>query len=98
MHDGSCDRLQNTLSICHHVVVVEAKHAITFGREERISTRIALHMRSFKMLSAINLDNEIGVVTNEVDNVGPNRRLAPEACAGESMCSHTVPDDPLGVG
>ena len=49
------------------------------------------------MLPAIELDDEVGLVTDEIDDVGADRRLAPEACACKSMCAHAVPDDPLGV-
>jgi hypothetical protein len=96
MRNSSSDRLQDTLPICHHVVIVETKDAISLRRKERIAARIALDLLGFKMLSAIDLDNEIGIMTDEIDNIRPNRRLAPKACAARAR-AYGIPDRPLCV-
>src|ERR1051326_1895811 len=55
-------------------------------------------MLIFKMLSSVELDDEARSVTNEVSNIRPDRRLPPEACAMQPVCTKLVPHQQLGIG
>jgi hypothetical protein len=48
------------------------------------------------MLSPVYFDHEATIVTNEVEDVSPERYLSAEAKAVESMCSQGVPKLALG--
>jgi len=50
------------------------------------------------MPPTVNFDDKIGIVTKEVDNVWPNRRLAPKICAIHAMRAQGIPNDPLCIG
>jgi hypothetical protein len=49
------DSLDHTGAICHHVMIVEAKHAIPLSGEKRVTSGVALLMLRLEMLRAIDL-------------------------------------------
>jgi hypothetical protein len=50
------------------------------------------------MLSTVDLYDEIGSVTDEINNVTPNRSLPTKARAAHAMRAQRSPYPPLGVG
>jgi len=95
--DGSGDRLQHALPVCHDFVIVEPQYPIAFRSEECITLRVALHVLVFVVLSAINLNDEPRCVTHKVDNEWTDRSLPAEAHAMHPVAADRVPDDPLGI-
>jgi hypothetical protein len=85
--DGSSDRFQNALPVGHHVVVIEAKNAKTSSNKKSVSAGVALLLPGFEMLTAIEFDNELCSVTNEINNVWADRGLAAKTRADHSMPS-----------
>jgi hypothetical protein len=61
-------RQQHTFAVGQHIVVPESKDAITLPPKVRIAASIAL---AFRMLSAIDLDNEVSVAADEVTTNRP---------------------------
>jgi hypothetical protein len=49
------DSLDHTGAIFHHVMIIEAKHAIPLGGEKRVTSRVALFMLRLEMLRAVDL-------------------------------------------
>src|SRR5215510_6324051 len=81
MQDGSGDRFQHAVPVCHDLMIVEPQHPIAFRSKKRIALRVTLHVLGFVVLSAINLNDEPRRVTHRVDNEGADRSLAPETHA-----------------
>src|SRR4029078_13275489 len=90
---GNC--LQYALPVCHYIVVIEAKNAKSFRREKGIKLHVALRVCVFKMLPAVQLNNQIGCVTDKICDVRADRSLAAEACAIQTMSAKRVPDHSL---
>ncbi len=76
-------------------MIIKPKNAVAFRSKEGISTRTALEMLGLEMLPAVDLDHQIRCVADEIDDIGPDRRLAPEARTNQTMSTYRVPDDPL---
>jgi len=79
-------------------VVVESQHAIALAREKAIPSRVAFLMRRLEMLPAVNFDDDLRRMRDEVHDVRSDRRLAAKADAFEAMRAQSVPNDPLGIG
>jgi len=79
-------------------MIAESENLITSGREKRFAACIAAHLFFFKMLSAIDLHDQVGCVANEVCNIGTDRRLPPEARAFQTIGTQCLPDKFLCVG
>ncbi len=58
MANCSGNRFQHAVPILHDIMIVESKNAITFHSEKRISSRIALHLFRFKLLAAVELNDQ----------------------------------------
>jgi hypothetical protein len=79
-------------------MIVESEHPESFGREIRISPRVACAMLGLKVLSAIQLNDQLGRKTDEIDHVGTNWCLSAECRAEKSMCAQGIPDSAFGIG
>ncbi len=66
-------------------MIVKAENAIALADEIRIASRVALLTRRFKMLAAIEFDDEFGRFAHEVRDIGTNRLLPTEAGAIEAV-------------
>ena len=92
MFDRGGDRFQHALSVHHDIEIAEAKNAIAFGCEKGVPPHVAPEMGVLEMLPTVDFDNQVVLVANEIDDVGADGRLAPEACTAKSMRSDEVPD------
>jgi hypothetical protein len=79
-------------------VIAKTKHSETLRSQERVPPCIAFEVVGFEVLPAVNLDDELNIVTNEIDDVWTYRGLTPEASTIQSVRTHGIPDDALGVG
>jgi hypothetical protein len=75
----SGDGIQNTGSVGHDVVIVEAKDTKALAPKKSISACITPHILGFEMLAAIQLDDKLSFVTHEVDDVRSDWGLTSEA-------------------
>jgi hypothetical protein len=79
-------------------MIVEAKNAKAFAREESVSASVALHMLRFEMLATVNLDHQVCRVTHEIDDIGANRGLSTKARAAHTMGAQRSPYQSFSVG
>jgi hypothetical protein len=77
-------------------VIVESKHAKAFCCEKSIAPLVARFMSVFKVLAAIDLDDELRGVRDEIDDVGTDGCLTTEARAFEPMRAKPIPHDAFG--
>jgi hypothetical protein len=86
------------LPVCHHIVIVEAKNAVAFDREKRITACIPHHLLFFKMLSTIKFNDQICCMTDKICDVGANWSLPAEARIVQSMSAQRSPNEFLCIG
>src|SRR5215475_12490622 len=98
MHDGSGNRLQHALLVCHDLVIVEPQYSIAFRTKKRIALCVAPHFLSFVVLPAIDFDDEHCRVAHKINNERTNRYLTPKACTVEPMRADRLPDNLFGFG
>jgi hypothetical protein len=98
MFDCCHDHLQHSVAIGKHVVIVETQNAIPLGRQKGVSPRIALDVFRLEVLPAVDLDNDVGGVTNKVDDEGTDWRLTSKARTEQPVSAHSIPDGVLRIG
>jgi hypothetical protein len=84
--------MQNALGIGEDVIVPEAEHAIA-ALLEPARARLTL----IRMLSAIDLNDELRLGAKEIDDIRPNRVLATEAETFELLSPQTRPQPDLRI-
>ncbi len=72
-------------------MIAEADHAKTLAGQVSIPTCVAPFLMRLKVLPAVELDDQVCGVANEVDNVRPNRGLAPKTNAVHAVCPECGP-------
>lgn len=85
----AADRFDDAFDVAEDVVVPEAQNTKTFAVEPVRAFDIFL--RTVRMLSAINLDDEPSFKANEIDDEASDRRLAAEAMAIELPKAQVAP-------
>ncbi len=90
-----CNDVSNALGVFENVVIPEPQNTETLRREPLISDRIGA---GFGMLTAVRLDDEMCVITNEVRDIRPDWHLPPELRPGELAIAQNAPEPMLGVG
>jgi hypothetical protein len=70
------DRIQDACRLFEHVRVPEPQDSIALCGKPTVALLIVLSLRSKAVLSAIDLDHKLGLVTKEVSDVGTYRNLA----------------------
>jgi hypothetical protein len=73
------------LSVAHDVVIVKPKNAEAFVHKERVSSRVTPCMPLFKVLVTIDLDDELCIMTDEINDVRTDWRLTAKACTAHPM-------------
>ncbi len=86
------DIFDNIARARHHVMIVETENPKAFGCKECVAASVALQLLFFKMLTAVELHNQIGCMTDKIYNVRPNRSLPPKARAVQSMSAQRSPN------
>jgi hypothetical protein len=66
-------------------MIVEPQDPKSLAREERIAARVTPFPRRVEMLPAVELDDEVCCVADEVDDVWANGRLPAKARAAQAM-------------
>ena len=74
------DQLRHTVKIFEDVVVPETDHTIACDFEKCCPATVAF---AFGMLSAVSLDDQAMLLTNEINDERPDRLLTSELCAFE---------------
>jgi hypothetical protein len=98
VRDGRGNYFQDAQPVGHHVVVIEPKDAKAFVHKERISPGISPCVFVFEVLPAIDFNDELCIVTDEINNVWAYRGLTTKARAAHAMGAQCGPDAPLGIG
>jgi hypothetical protein len=80
--------LENPVQIFDDIVVPDADHAITEGAKRAVAMPV---FGAFRVLAAVELDNQSPLTTNEVDVVAIDRLLASEFEAAESAAANAYP-------
>jgi hypothetical protein len=89
--------LQHAVDVSQNVVIPEAENAVALAFEKSRALRISAGI--LVMLSAVNLDNESGMMAHEVGDVGPQPNLPPEmSLLSPQAMSKVPPQLLLGVG
>jgi hypothetical protein len=70
------NRFQYTFSIGHDFVIVETKNAIAFACKKRTSLLVILYPFRLEVLSSIKLNDEHGLMTDEVYDERTDRGLS----------------------
>ena len=85
MVNRSGNRFQNTSPIGHDLMIVEAEDSEALRCEEGIAACIAFKMVRFKMLPAVDFNNQICHVAHKIRDVRTNWCLPSEARAVQPM-------------
>jgi hypothetical protein len=93
---SSDDRLQHTVDIAHHIVVPDAQNQIAVVFD--IGRPLRVFKAALVMLPAIQFNDEMGELTAEIDNIGPDRHLSPKFHSVKTPVAQPKPQGPLGVG
>jgi hypothetical protein len=80
---------KHAIDVRQHFVVPETDHAISFRFEKSGSLRVRGHL--LHVLPAINLDDELCLVTCEIDNVTTDTDLPPEVRIRQSQTMPQMP-------
>jgi hypothetical protein len=79
-------------------MVAEAKNAKAFGFDCSRARSVRALLLVGKVLPAVQLDDELGCVAQEVGDIVFDRHLAPEAGTYQAMISQLRPEDSLSIG
>ena len=83
------DHLENSGQIVHHIVVPDPDRAKTKGAEVVVASSV--FFKAFRVLTAVDLDNQAPLTANEVDIVSINGLLADEFEAAELSTANVFP-------
>ena len=81
--------LQHRVDVTQHIVIPEAQHPISGAHQEACPALVRVDGKS--VLSAIQLDDEPALMTDEIHNEGWKWVLAPEFEATKPTVSETLP-------
>ena len=79
--------LQDGIAISQHVGIPEAEDAVTLACKPLGSLDVTRGFLLGGVLTAIQLDHEVPIVTDKIDNEGPHWHLAPKAKSMEAVRS-----------
>jgi hypothetical protein len=89
------DRLERVVKVETHVSVPDAYDPEAFLLEPSRSLSVALFFCAVSVLTAIDLDDEPSLETDEIDDERSDRMLSAEPVAGKPLVPQLLPDDPL---
>ena len=85
--------IQHTLTLLEHFPIRKAHHPITACLQIRSPLGVIRHSRVGSVLVAVQFDNQLDRVTDEIRNISSERRLPPEMQAR----LFEIAQDALGV-
>jgi hypothetical protein len=91
------DGFKHRFGFVQDLKIVEAKHDEPHALKMSVTQRVALSVRGFEVLAAIDFDHEPRGVAVEIDDVRSERLLAVEGHA-QLFAPQTLPEFLLGVG
>lgn len=94
--DDLAQPFQDTLCIRHHVIIPKSRNAKTSCFQ--VTCAGVFLSRGFSMLATIYLDHEPFRLTEEIDDVWPDRYLTPKFQSFESTRAQTLPYALLSIG
>src|ERR1043165_4692030 len=92
---GRKNYFQDAISIGQNIRIPEAENPVAFRLEPTIALDVAFVLR---VLSAVDFDDQVSLVTDEIDNEAPNGRLPAEAKAAQPMSAQRRPSTLLSGG
>jgi hypothetical protein len=91
------NRHHNTLQILHHVVIGEAEHAVP-ARDKPLIAAIIVADTFFEIVAfAIDLNDELAGVRDEVRDVVTHGALSTKSDPSESICLQVPPQQGFGA-
>ena len=87
------NRLEDTIEVIEHLVVPESQHAKPCLLQKRRAYSVGLDI--FRVLAAVQLDNEPSFQADEIHDVVTERVLAPEFAAIKLPSAKTAPEQAL---
>jgi hypothetical protein len=90
------DAFQHCFRFGQDFMVPETQHAESHRFETGASPVIVLPL--FSVLSAIGLDNQLSIETDEIHNVRRYDHLTPELVSRQTAATEVLPQQPLGIG
>jgi hypothetical protein len=96
LFDRSQNLLQHAIGVLNNVIIPKSQNEITLRFQHR--SPILITCLLLVMLSAIKLDDELGVSTAEVGNEAINRHLSLELPTSETAIAQSKPEQPLCIG
>jgi hypothetical protein len=86
--------LQNPSAILEHLVVPEAKHLPPLARQISVTYSVA---KTFRVLRAVSLDDQLSANAKKVDNVGADWDLPAKLNAVQAAIAQKAPEAKFGV-
>ncbi len=87
--------LENAVQIVEDLVVPDADDRVSGGSKIGVTDPIP---HAFRVLSAIDLDDQPCFLADEIDDVWADRHLSAELPSREPSISHGEPEFPFGIG
>lgn len=94
--EGLIDCIEHFVHVCKHLTVPESKNSIVPRLQKRSANFIFL--RKFRVLGAIQFNNEASFCRAEIGEVRPDRMLTPELYVPHPAASQMSPQHSFGVG
>jgi hypothetical protein len=90
------NRALHRLKLACYLIIPEPQNTITAAFEKHIPLRV--FRDRFRVLPAVQLDNEIPLSTDEINDALSNRMLTTESCFFEKVASEPRPQSTLAIG
>ena len=94
---GVDNHVQDVVWPLLEIAVPDPQHAIATRREPTRPDFVAVHLLIFRMLAAVQLNDQLGARTEEIGNVGAHRVLAAKAVTGKLFATEKRPQSTLVI-
>ena len=96
--DRRSDDVPNSFALCQDIAIAETQDAKTLGAKKSVTAGVFRLVRSLVMLATIQLNDEMGGMRNEIDDIGADGSLTTKGNAVQSVRPNEVPNDTLRIG
>jgi hypothetical protein len=79
LHNGKY-RIQNSLDLIHDLRIPESNDMVALAFEKGGAFGIVTPCHIFRMLAAVELDNQADLMTGEIREIAPDRNLRRNGC------------------
>jgi hypothetical protein len=87
----------NAFQILHHIIVGESEHSVSARREPLVTTTIVTQTRFKIMALAINLNDELAGMRDEVRDIAAHWALTTKSESGKPMGFQMTPQQSFGA-